>query len=282
MELEIVLAILFVAFTAVFWAVMSVSERGYHRYEAVFTERADSKLETMFLFFDARKIFFINVIGLLVVPLVVYLLTGILFYAGLAVVVVLLFPKIVFRVLEAKRKNAIRDALPDCLVQIAGGMRAGSTFITSVETMVRETPGPIGQEFSLLLREQKLGMTLSEALDNLAERVQLEEMDLVVTAAQIAREVGGNLADIFERLSTTLRRKLEMEGKIRALTSQGKMQGWVVGLLPFAIIFALMFVEPEGVGPIFTSLLGWMFLAVIVVLEILGGLMIRKIVSIDV
>lgn len=161
-------------------------------------------------------------------------------------------------------------------------MRAGATFLIAVETLVEETSGPISQEFSLLLREQRMGLTLAAALDNVAERVQTEEMDLMVTAAQISRELGGNLADIFERLSSTLRRKLEMEGKIVALTSQGKLQGWVVGLLPFFMIAALTVVEPEAMQPIFTSLLGWCFLAVIVVMEILGAITIRKIVNIDV
>ena len=127
-----------------------------------------------------------------------------------------------------------------------------------------------------------MGMALEDALDSMAERVQSEDMDLVVSAALIARDVGGNLAEIFLSLSETLRRKIDMEGKIRALTSQGKLQGWVVGLLPFGIILGLMLVNPEGIKPIFNGLLGWGFLGVILVMEIIGGLMIRKIVTIDI
>jgi tight adherence protein B len=282
MGMNVILGLLFLGTTALMWSMLTASLAGYNRYEAEFTEHTGTKLETLFLFFDARKVFFINVLGILVIPVAVYLLTGSLFYVLLAVVVVLAMPKLVFYLLEKKRREAIRNGLPDTLAQIAGGMRAGSTFISATQIMVEETKGPISQEFSLFLREQKLGLTLDESMDNLAERVDLEEMDLLVTAVQISRELGGNLAEIFERLSDTMRRKLEMEGKIRALTSQGKLQGWVVGLLPFFIMFALMYMEHDAMQAIFTSLLGWIFLAIIIVLTFFGAMMIRKIVSIDV
>ncbi len=90
------------------------------------------------------------------------------------------------------------------------------------------------------------------------------------------------MAETFFRLSHMLRRKIEMEGKIKALTSQGKLQGWVVAALPFGIIAALTVVEPEGIEPIFSTILGWGFLTVIIILELMGALMIRKIVSIDI
>jgi tight adherence protein B len=133
-----------------------------------------------------------------------------------------------------------------------------------------------------VLREQRLGKSLSEAMENLGERIMAEELDLVIAATQIANEVGGNLSEIFHRLSTTLRQKMEMEGKIKALTSQGILQGWVVGLLPFFIMVALYFVDQQNISPIFSNLLGWIFLGVIFINEAIGGLMIRKIVTIDI
>ncbi|HIE53626.1 MAG TPA: secretion system protein F [Chromatiaceae bacterium] len=282
MDFYIVLAILFVGLTAVIWTVMTMSMQGFDRYQTVFTERTESKLQDLFLFFDTRKIFIINILGLLVLPVVIYFLTDSVFYVVLAVLVLLFLPKFLLRRMEAKRRQKINETLPDALAQFAGGMRAGSTFSTAIETMVQETKGPISQEFSLLLREQRLGTTMGDALDNLGERVQTEEMDLVITAAQIANDVGGNLSEIFERLSDTLHRKMEMEGKIKSLTSQGVLQGWVVGLLPFGIIAALYVVDKENIAPIFTNLLGWGFLAIILLNELLGGLLIRKIVSIDI
>ncbi|MEW8506905.1 MAG: type II secretion system F family protein [Candidatus Thiodiazotropha sp.] len=258
------------------------SLRGYERYQSVFTEQTQSKLDNLFLFVDTRKMFLFNVAILLAFPLFVYLVTGSFFYTVLSVVILIVLPKLLLMRMEAKRKDKLVQALPDALTQIASGMSAGQTFLSAVETMVKETKGPVSQEFSLVLREQRLGMTLAEAMDNLAERVQAEELDLVVTATQIANEVGGNLSEIFNRLSASLRRKMEMEGKIKALTSQGVLQGWVVGMLPFFIIGALYFVDRDNIAPIFSNLLGWIFLTIIVILEIVGGLMIRKIVNIDI
>ncbi|MES9989677.1 MAG: type II secretion system F family protein [Candidatus Thiodiazotropha endolucinida] len=282
MDINFILALVFIAISAAIWVLLGFSVHGYERYQSVFTEQTESKLENLFLFVDAKKMFLLNVASLLALPVVIYFFTGSFFYIALAVLVLLVMPKLLLMRMEAKRKEKLIHALPDALTQIASGMSAGQTFISAVETMVNETKGPISQEFSLVLREQRLGMSLSEAMDNLAERVQTEELDLVVTATQIANDVGGNLSEIFRRLSDSLRRKMEMEGKIKALTSQGILQGWVVGLLPFFIIGALYFVDRENIAPIFTNLLGWIFLAVIIILEIIGGLMIRKIVNIDI
>ncbi|MCG7878225.1 MAG: type II secretion system F family protein [Candidatus Thiodiazotropha taylori] len=282
MDINFILAFVFVAISAAIWVLLGFSVHGYERYQSVFTEQTESRLENLFLFVDAKKMFLLNIASLLTLPIVIYFFTGSFFYIALAVLVLLVMPKLLLIRMEAKRKEKLIHALPDALTQIASGMSAGQTFISAVETMVNETKGPISQEFSLVLREQRLGMSLSEAMDNLAERVQAEELDLVVTATQIANDVGGNLSEIFRRLSDSLRRKMEMEGKIKALTSQGILQGWVVGLLPFFIIAALYFVDRENIAPIFINLLGWIFLAIIIILEIIGGLMIRKIVNIDI
>lgn len=282
MEFLIVLVILFIGLVAVIWSFSKISLSGFERYQTVFTEHTETKLEGLFLFFNSQNVFILNIVALLLLPIAIYFLTGSLFYVVLAVLVLLFLPRVMLRFLEKKRRQAITNALPDALAQFAGGMRSGSTFLSAIELMVNETKGPISQEFSLLLREIRLGTTLNNALDSLAERVQTSEMDLVIIAAQISNEVGGNLSEIFIQLSDTLRKKIEMEGKIKALTSQGIMQGWVVGLLPFAIIAALYVVDKENIAPIFSSLLGWMFLAIILINELLGGLLIRKIVSIDI
>ena len=282
MDIYLILAILFASISVMIWLFLAFSLHGFERYQSVFTERTESKLEDLFLFVDTKKVFLLNVVALLALPIVVYLLTDSLFYLMLSIVAMLTMPKVLLYRLEVKRKKKFIESLPDALSQIASGMSAGQTFVSAMETMVRETKGPISQEFSLVLREQRMGMSLAEAMENLGERVQSEELDLVVTATQISNEVGGNLSEIFRRLSDALRRKLEMEGKIKALTSQGVLQGWVVGMLPLFIIIALYFVDRDNISPIFSNLLGWIFLGIIMINEVIGGLMIRKIVNIDV
>ena len=165
---------------------------------------------------------------------------------------------------------------------MAGAMRAGASLPLAIEAMVREVQAPLSQEFGLVLREQRMGIPLDEAFENLGKRVPSPDLGLVVAAARIARDVGGNLSEVFNRLADTLRQKAVMEGKIKALTSQGKLQGWIVGLLPLGMILVLYQMEPGAMLPLFISVLGWAVLAVIAVLELMGAFMIRKIVTIDV
>lgn len=282
MEIYLILALVFLGLSLMIWVILVYGIQGYDRYKKAFTERTETQLESLFLFVDAKKMFLLNIVTLLGIPVSIYFITNTLFYVVLSILALLLIPRLLLIRMEKKRKEKLVSAIPDVLVQIAGGMSAGQTFLSAVETMVKETTGPISQEFSLVLREQRLGMSLAEAMDNLAEQVQAEEIDLVVTATQIANEVGGNLSEIFQRLADSLRRKMAMEGKIKALTAQGVLQGWVVGLLPMFIIGALYFVDRANIEPIFTNLLGWIFLCIILILEMIGGLMIRKIVNIDI
>ncbi len=176
MTLPLLLVLLFVALTICVWTVLRLSSLGYGRYQSGFTNRAEDSFEQLFLFIDSRKLFLSNVGLLLVLPLTVYFVTGSFLYVALVVIGIFVFPKYLLKTLEAKRRAAINAALPDALAQVAGAMRAGATFLNAVDSMVNETSGPISQEFSLMLREQRMGLTLSDALENVAERVQTEEM----------------------------------------------------------------------------------------------------------
>ena len=282
MTVLLVLAVMFLSITLIGYTLISGSTKAFETHSERLATTTESQLARLFLFADTRRLLVIYVLALVGVPLLLLLVGQSPLIVMLGVAAVLAAPRFMLRNLAERRRRAIERALPDGLAQVAGAMRAGSTFTGAVQSMVEEERGPLGQEFGLLLREQRLGARLEEALDNLGERVQSEEMDLVISAALISQEVGGNLAEILQRLSETIRRKLEMDGRIRALTAQGVIQGRVVTVLPFAILGALVMIEPEATRPMFTSLLGWCFLFVIVVLLTIGSLLIRKIVRIPV
>ena len=165
---------------------------------------------------------------------------------------------------------------------MSGSLRAGASLQNALDIVVQESPAPLCQEFSLLLREQRLGLALEDSLRGMADRLNTEEIDLFVSAVSIAREVGGNLSETLERLAASLRTKAAMEGKIRALTSQGKMQGVIVGLLPVFLAGILYVMDPQAMMPLFTTLYGWGVMAAVFFMLILGGFFIRKIVTIDV
>jgi tight adherence protein B len=165
---------------------------------------------------------------------------------------------------------------------VSGAMRAGASLTVAMEGMVKEQRPPLSQEFELMLREQRLGVDFDTALKNMEARLPLPDFVMVVSGMRISREVGGNLADILETLADTLRRKHQMEGKIEALTAQGKMQGIVMTGLPLFLMLILTQMEPEAMAPLYHTWYGWVTLAVVGVLLAIGYLAIRKITTIDV
>ncbi len=277
-----VMTVLFVSFSLVIYFFMKSTTQAVDQYSEKLSLSAESNMRKLFLFADTRKLLFVFIAALILIPSALFAAGAGVVLAAASVALLFMAPRVMFAQLAKRRRISINQALPDALTQIAGAMRAGSTFTMAMQSYVDEYKGPLGQELSLLLREQRVGARLEDALDSLAERVQSEEMDLVVSAALIANDIGGNLAEIMQSLAETIRRKLEMEGKVGALTAQGRLQGTVVSALPFAILIPLIYYEPEATLPIFNTLLGWIFLGVIIIMVTIGGLVIRKIVDVDI
>lgn len=282
MTRTIILMLVLASFAVASALAVIASRRLYAGYREHFTATARDELQKLFVFMDARRVFLFNLAAFGIVPVAVYFATNTLLFALIGGLVFFFVPRFAWRHLFRRRIERFEHDLPDALGMVAGSMRAGASFTVATEGMVREIKGPISQEFSLVLREQRMGITLDESLENLAKRLPSEDLLLVVAATRIAREVGGSLAEICERLADTIRQKHIMEGKIKALTSQGKLQGWVVGLLPIAIMWVLYQMETDAMRPLFHSIGGWATLAVIGLLELLGIVFIRKIVSIDI
>lgn len=277
-----ILGLVFVSLSVCAFSMLSAGSSVAVQYSDRFSRHAEGSMREHFLAGDGKRLLLVYLLMLFGLPTAAVLLKqSWVIVVGLTILM-LLAPRRVSLWMAKRRRQQINASLPDGLAQIAGAMRAGLTFTMAMQSFVDEQKGPLGQEFSLVLREQRLGARLETALDNLGERVQTEEMDLFIVAALIAQDIGGNLADTLERLSDTLRRKLEMEGKIRALTAQGVIQGRLVTFLPFALLLMLNVIEPEAIQPIWSSLLGWCFLSVIIVLQFVGSTVIRKIVSIEV
>lgn len=282
MELYLSIVLMFVGLTALLWLSILGTGRYANWYKNRFVQTLNKDFESMFMFVDASKYFYIYLATLVLVPVMVFVITGNYIYILMSIILVYIAPKFIQKYLFKRRQKQLITTLPDSLIQISGSMRAGASMVIAIEAMVKETKGPISQEFSLVLREMRIGVTMDDAFENLAKRVNEDEYTLVVSAARIAKDVGGNLSETFELLADTLRRKIIMEGKIDALTSQGKLQGWVVGLLPIGMMLVLMKMEPQAMYPLLHSVVGWGFLSFILIMELLGGLMIKKIVTIDI
>jgi len=260
-----------------------ISRQLADKYHQTFTSNASTKLSDMFMFIEPKKLFRGNLIAMTIMFLLTWAYTGNWFIALLIFTFMLFSPPYIYKYLQEKRRKKFIQQLPDSLNMICASMRAGSSLINAIEAMVEENAsGPIGQEFTLFLREQRLGIDFIDGLNNMVERIPDDDFKLVVSGMQISKEIGGNLAETLERLSETLRRKLEMEGKINSLTSQGRAQGIVMSLLPIFLGFVLYQMEPEHMSRLFTEPVGWIVLGTGSVMIYLGYFIIKKIVSIDV
>ena len=271
-----------IAIALMTWAAFDIGTRGLARYRQLFTQRTNFSMRELFLFIEPERLFALNLSLMLLVGAATWLLSGSGLAAFAALVLTAFLPRQVLLYLRRKRLDALEQQVPDALLTLAGGMKAGVSLTQAIQQLSAESRPPVSQEFDMVLREQRLGVSLDDALDNLSRRVPLQSITLTVSAMRIASETGGQLAEALERASQTLRTKLAMEGKIRALTSQGKLQAWVVGALPLFLLFVLNKMEPEAMNLMFTTPAGYATLAVIALLEIFGVLIIRKIVDIDV
>jgi tight adherence protein B len=192
-----------------------------------------------------------------------------------------------------RRKNsrlkAFNARLADTIVLIANSLRAGSSFLQSIEMVVRESQPPISTEFNRVVREVNLGLPFDQALNNLVRRVRSDDLELMTTAINIQHQVGGNLAEILDSIAFTIRERVRIKGEIRTLTAQGRMSGYVVGFLPIGLLAIISAIAPQFVGPMFEKPpeafglpLGVCLLAVGGFMMLIGFMFIRRIVNIEV
>ncbi len=183
---------------------------------------------------------------------------------------------------EKKRIKKFESLLVDALTTMTNCLKAGLSLIQAIEVVEKELPPPISEEFGLVNREHKMGVTLEESLLHLVDRMKGDDIQLVVTSITIAHELGGNLAEIFERIASTIRDRNKLQSRIETLTAQGRMQGIVVSALPIALGLILFYLAPETVTLLWTTQAGRLLLGTFVFLEISGWMLIRRIVTIDV
>ena len=174
------------------------------------------------------------------------------------------------------------NQMVDGLTIMANGVKAGLSVTQSMERVVESLPNPISQEFNLVLSQIRIGRSIEEALIELSERIPRADVQMFVTAINILKETGGNMAETFSTIVTTIRERQKVERKIEAMTAQGIMQGMIISMVPIAIIALLWFVDPGYIAPMFSTTLGLILLTIMFCLVIAGGLTVRKIVMIKV
>ncbi len=243
---------------------------------------AGDELAALFVFVDPHRVARVGALLLLAVPLAVVALDGPLWSMALALVVWLGIPRVLLVWLRQRRRRRFEAQLPEAVISLAAQLRAGLSIGQALDVLAQHQPAPLGQELTLVLRRHRLGLALDAALGELPGRVRSRDAEMFIAALRIARETGAGLAEALQRLGDTLRRRRMLEDRILALTAQGRIQGLVVSLLPAVLVLALLAIEPEATGRLFSTATGGAALATVAALEVAGWLLIRRIVNIDV
>ncbi len=272
----------FAAAAASMALVAASMRRHAQRHRERFDRAVGATMRESFLFVDTGRLFALHYGGAAALAAIAWFVFGTWESAlGVALVAGAL-PRLLLARLRRKRRSALRDQMPDLLMLIAGGLRSGSGLGQALAQAAAEIEPPARQELGLLLREQRLGVGLEQALASLVRRVPIEETTLFASALRIGAQAGGSMAGTLESLADATRRKIAIEGKIRALTAQGRLQAWIMGALPAVLAALLFIVEPVAMRALIDTWQGWSVCAAVVVLQSIGIVLIRRIVAIDV
>lgn len=192
-------------------------------------------------------------------------------------------PRIYVSRAMSKRLLGFEQQLPDTLGLWVNALRSGYSVLQAMEAISRDAPEPTSTEFKRVVQEVSLGIDLADALQHLLDRVESEDLDLVVTAVNIQREVGGNLAEILEVIGHTIRERIKLKGEIRVLTAQGRITGYLISFLPILLALFLYTINPKYMGNLFENrFCGWPLLGIGLALIGIGSAVVQKIVDIDI
>lgn len=281
-----------VCFSGLTYYIMLIIKSGAESYNKAYTQETARQFADIFLFIPPRRIVELAWSTSVLVFLLLFLIFGDfsspagtlrgLIIGGLAAGLVLSAPRWSLAILRRRRMEQFNEQLIDALITMSNSLRSGSSIIQAFEHIVRQNQSPISQEFNLFVQETRLGVRFEEALANLNERVNSEDLTIMIRAIEIARQTGGNLTEVFDKISAIIRERIRIQKRIVALTSQGRLQGIIVGLMPVLLAIAMLVMDPKMILAFFTSPIGIIVAVVALIFETIGALMIRKIINVDI
>jgi tight adherence protein B len=281
-----------VAFTGMAYVLIQAFAAGTEAYSEAYSEQTSRQFEDVFMFIPSKRMEEMRWAGTVLAFIVFFFLTGDFsstggFAVGFIIALIaagaaMNFPSWMLKVLKKRRLLKFNSQLVNTLISISNALKAGFSIAQAIESIVKEGENPISQEFDVFLQQTRVGVSFSDALNNMEQRVGSEDLSLVVMAIETARKTGGNLTEILQVISTTIRERMRIENRIRTLTAQGRLQGIVVSAMPIIICIALLIVDPDMMKPFLYSLQGIATMMVVGLLILAGGLVIRKIINIDV
>jgi tight adherence protein B len=247
-------------------------------------DRVSRELARADLKFKVAEYYALVFMSTLVTALAAYLIQPYPASALIGGVIGFFVPRFYVKRQQTVRLNKFNDQLSDMLNLMVNGLRAGYSTMQAMEAVSRELPAPISDEFHRVVQEMQIGITMEKALDNLLRRIPSEDLDFVITAINVQREVGGNLSEILDTISFTIRERVRIKGEIRVMTAQVRTSATVLSLIPVFLTAALWFISPEYIGSFFDRgpLCGWAAVGTVIGMIASGYMVMMKIADIEV
>jgi tight adherence protein B len=191
-------------------------------------------------------------------------------------------PFLFIAAVRQKRFHKFEEQFPEAIDLLGRAVRAGHAFTTGFELIAKELPDPVGEEFRIAFQQQNLGLPLRDALENMAIRMPLPDVRIFVSSLQIQRESGGNLGEILDTLSYVIRERFKLRRQIRIFTAEGRLSMYMLTAIPFAALLALQILKPDYLRPMFTDPRGHTALAAAAILQVIGYIVISRIIKIKI
>ncbi len=254
----------------------------YSQLQSKRMEKASKELHQMFIFTEKHRLLPLFTITPLVLGTLGFIILHNLLGALVGVGLGLILPRLWIKSVGRKRQSDFGKQMVDALMLLSSSLRAGMSLPQAFEVITEEMPAPIGDEFALVVKENKMGVTLEDCLAHLKQRMPLDDLELLTTAISISRETGGDLTEIFTNLVHTIREKRKLDDRVRVLTVQGRLQGAIMGLLPIAFGIFIYFINPSNFDVMLKDRFGQMLLVWAVISEVIGVILIRKLSKVDI
>ncbi len=261
----------------VFWVTHRSLNSAWVKYRNTLNTETQTQLTEMFVFVDLSLLWpqlfaLAGTVGLLL-----WIWTDSVILSAVIGVFLLLAPRVVLARARAARAHRLDRQLPDALRMVASALGAGSSLSSALNAIAKDLNAPLSQELTLVLSEQRVGIPLHDALNNFRLRMGTDSVGQVTTLLQVGAESGGSLSVLLERLAANLGAQQHIAHKVDMLTSQGRMQVWVIGILPVLLLIVLWWIDPFAMHLVMTTDLGKFVLLCVAVLEFVGIFWLRSI-----
>lgn len=281
--MSIIIAVLsFFSLGLFFYSVYPFTERRFQGWQRKRMDKIAPQLDRMFLRIPYSRLLVMDIACPLIIGYLVFYLTKTPWLGAAAGFMGLAVFNIILRQMETARRNKFANQLVDGLMVLSGSLKAGLSLVQSLEALIEEMPPPISQEFGLVVTENRMGVPLEECLLKLKRRMPSEELDMIVTAILVGMDTGGELTTVFSNLVLVIRERNRLLSRVKALCTQGKLQGRIMMFLPVLFAFAAYKINPSFFSVLMNETTGRLLVGYAVLSEIIGIILIMRLSRIEV